>query len=402
MFFFDLGYKKNRRFLLAVIYVMAKEDFYKILGVTKNASDAELKKSYKRLAMKFHPDRNTGDSGPAEQKFKEAKQAYEILSDPKKRAAYDQFGHAGVEQGMGGGPGGFGGGADFGDIFGDVFGDIFGGAAGGGRKRSNVQAGADLRYNIELTLEEAVAGTEASVRVPLKVVCGECKGSGAKKGSSPVTCSTCQGHGQVRMQQGFFSVQQACPTCRGTGSQIKDPCRPCRGQGRVQDNKTLSVKVPRGVDNGDRIRLAGEGEAGVNGGPAGDLYVQIQVKEHNIFTRDGANLFCDVPINFPTACLGGVIEVPTLNGRVKLKIPAESQTGKLFRLRGKGVKPVRGGAVGDLLCKVQIETPVRLTKEQKVLLEKLKDSLLGGGKQHSPQEHGWTDGVKSFFDKLTG
>ncbi|KAF3984568.1 MAG: molecular chaperone DnaJ [Methylococcales symbiont of Hymedesmia sp. n. MRB-2018] len=382
---------------------MAKEDFYKILGVEKNASDAELKKSYKSSAMKYHPDRNTDNPEQAEKKFKKAKQAYEILSDPKKRAAYDQFGHAGVEQGMGGGSGGFGGGADFGDIFGDVFGDIFGGGAGGGnRRRSSGQGGSDLRYNLELTLEEAVGGTEASVRVPLKVVCSECKGSGAKKGSSPVTCTSCQGHGQVRMQQGFFSVQQTCPSCKGSGSQIKDPCRPCRGQGRVQDNKTLSVKVPAGVDNGDRIRLAGEGEAGVNGGPSGDLYVQIQVKDHHIFTRDEANLYCEVPISFPTACLGGELEIPTLNGRVKLKIPDETQTGKLFRLRGKGVKPVRGGAVGDLLCKVQIETPVRLTKEQKALLADLKQSLSGGGKKHSPQEHGWTDGVKSFFDKLTG
>ncbi|KAF3977805.1 MAG: molecular chaperone DnaJ [Methylococcales symbiont of Iophon sp. n. MRB-2018] len=382
---------------------MAKEDFYKILGVEKNASDAELKKSYKSSAMKYHPDRNTDNPDQAEKKFKKAKQAYEILSDPKKRTAYDQFGHAGIEQGMGSGSGGFGGGgADFGDIFGDVFGDIFGGAGGSGRRRSSGQGGADLRYNLELTLERAVGGTEASVRVPLKVVCGECKGSGAKKGSSPVTCTSCQGHGQVRMQQGFFSVQQTCPSCKGSGSQIKDPCRPCRGQGRVQDNKTLSVKVPAGVDNGDRIRLAGEGEAGVNGGPSGDLYVQIQVKDHHIFTRDEANLYCEVPISFPAACLGGELEVPTLNGRVKLKIPAETQTGKLFRLRGKGVKPVRGGAVGDLLCKVQIETPVRLTKEQKALLADLKQSLSDGGKKHSPQEHGWTDGVKSFFDKLTG
>ena len=386
--------------MLAVIYVMAKEDFYKVLNVEKNVSDAELKKSYRRMAMKFHPDRNKDDPESAEKKFKQVKEAYEILSDPKKRSAYDQFGHAGVDQSMGGG-GGFTGGENFSDIFGDVFGDIFGGG-GGGRRRSNVQAGADLRYNLELTLEEAVGGTEATVKVPVLVSCGECKGSGAKKGSSPVTCTSCQGQGQVRMQQGFFSVQQACPTCNGTGKQIKDPCRKCHGQGRVQENKTLSVKVPAGVDTGDRIRLAGEGEAGVNGGPSGDLYVQVQVKDHTIFTRDGADLYCEVPIGFPTACLGGDLEVPTLNGKVKLKIPAETQTGKLFRLRGKGVKPVRGGSTGDLLCRVQIETPVRLTKEQKTLVEQLKKSITGGGKQHSPQEHTWTDGVKSFFDKLTG
>lgn len=380
---------------------MAKEDFYKLLGIEKNASEAEIKKSYRRMAMKFHPDRNKDDPAQSEKKFKQIKEAYEVLSDAKKRAAYDQFGHAGVDQSMGGGPGFGGGGADFGDIFGDVFGDIFGGG-GGGRRRSNVQAGADLRYNLELTLEEAVGGTEATVKVPVLVSCDECHGSGAKKGSSPVTCSTCQGHGQVRMQQGFFSVQQACPTCHGTGKQINDPCRKCHGQGRVQENKTLSVKVPAGVDTGDRIRLSGEGEAGVNGGPSGDLYVQVQVKDHAIFTRDGANLYCEVPISFPTACIGGELEVPTLNGKVKLKIPAETQTGKLFRLRGKGVKPVRGGAVGDLLCRVQIETPVRLTKEQRQIVESLQESLTGGGKQHSPQEHSWTDGVKSFFDKLTG
>lgn len=382
----------------AVSYVMAKEDYYKLLGVEKNASDAEIKKSYRRMAMKFHPDRNKDNPGQSEQKFKEIKEAYEVLSDPKKRSAYDQFGHAGVEASMGGGPG-FGGAESFSDIFGDVFGDIFG---GGARQRSSVQRGSDLRYNLELTLEEAVGGTEATVKVPVLVACGDCNGSGAQKGSSPVSCTTCHGHGQVRMQQGFFSVQQTCPTCQGSGKQIKDPCRKCYGQGRVQETKTLSVKVPAGVDSGDRIRLAGEGEAGMNGGPAGDLYVQVQVKEHPIFTRDGANLYCEVPINFPTACLGGELEVPTLNGKVKLKIPAETQTGKLFRLRGKGVKPVRGGVVGDLLCRVQIETPVHLNKDQKELVEKLRDTLAGGGKHHSPQEHSWTDGVKSFFDKLTG
>lgn len=379
---------------------MAKEDFYKLLGVDKNASEAEIKKSYRKMAMKYHPDRNKDKPEGAEQKFKEVKEAYEILSDPQKRAAYDQFGHAGVDNSAGGGRGGFGGAEGFSDVFGDVFGDIFGG--GGGRQRSHVQRGADLRYNLELTLEEAVAGTEAKIRVPVLVACAECNGSGAKKGSRPVTCTTCQGHGQVRMQQGFFSVQQACPTCDGTGQQIKDPCRKCHGQGRVQENKTLSVKVPEGVDTGDRIRLGGEGEAGAHGGPAGDLYVQIQVKDHPIFTRDGANLYCEVPISFPVACLGGELEVPTLSGKVKLKIPAETQTGKLFRLRGKGVKPVRGGAVGDLMCRVQIETPVRLTKEQSALVEQLRDSLTGGGKQHSPQEHSWVDGVKSFIDKLTG
>jgi molecular chaperone DnaJ len=371
-----------------------KEDFYKLLNVDRNASDAEIKKSYRSMAMKFHPDRNADNPEVAEAKFKQIKEAYEVLSDPKKRSAYDQFGHAGVDPSMGGRSGAEG----FSDIFGDVFGDIF----GGGRQRSNVQRGSDLRYNLELTLEEAVSGTETKIRIPVLVSCGECKGSGAKKGSSPVICTTCHGHGQVRMQQGFFSVQQACPTCRGTGKQIKDPCGVCHGQGRIQETKTLSAKIPAGVDMGDRIRLSGEGEAGERGGPAGDLYIEIRVKEHDIFTRDGANLYCEVPISFATACLGDVIQVPTLDGEVKLTIPPETQTGKSFRLRGKGVKQVRGGVVGDLLCKVKIETPVQLTKEQKALIEKLGESLSSGGKQHSPQEHSWIDGVKSFFDKLTG
>ncbi len=375
-----------------------KEDFYKLLNVDRNASDAEIKKSYRSLAMKFHPDRNADNPEAAEAKFKQIKEAYEVLSDPKKRSAYDQFGHAGVDPSMGGRPGGFSGAEGFSDIFGDVFGDIF----GGGRQRSNVQRGSDLRYNLELSLEEAVAGTETKIRIPVLVSCGECNGSGAKKGSSPIICTTCHGHGQVRMQQGFFSVQQTCPTCRGTGKQIKDPCGKCNGQGRVQETKTLSAKIPAGVDTGDRIRLAGEGEAGERCGPAGDLYIEIRVKEHDIFTRDGANLYCEVPISFATACLGDVIQVPTLDGEVKLTIPPETQTGKSFRLRGKGVKQVRGGSVGDLLCKVKIETPVQLTKEQKALIEKLGESLSSGGKHHSPQEHSWIDGVKSFFDKLTG
>lgn len=378
---------------------MAKEDYYRLLGVERNASDAEIKKSYRSLAMKFHPDRNKDDPEKAEAKFKEIKEAYEVLSDPKKRSAYDQFGHAGVDgsMGMGGGRGGFTA-ESFSDVFGDVFGDIFGGS----RQRGGPQRGADIRYNLELTLEEAVAGTEAKIRVPVLVGCKECDSTGAKKGSSPIICSTCHGHGQVRMQQGFFSIQQTCPTCHGSGKQIKDPCTACRGAGRVEETKTLSAKIPAGVDTGDRIRLAGEGEAGERGAPAGDLYVQIHVKDHPIFTRDGANLYCEVPISFATACLGDEISVPTLHGKVLLKIPAETQTGKLFRLRGKGVKPVRGGAQGDLICKVNIETPVNLTREQKALVEQLNASLTGGGKQHSPQESSWTDGVKNFFDKLTG
>lgn len=375
---------------------MAKEDYYELLGVARNASDSDIKKSFRRLAMKYHPDRNT-DNPNAEEQFKKVKEAYDVLSDPQKRAAYDQFGHAGVDPSMGG-AGGFGfSGDSFSDIFSDVFGDIFG---GGKRRGGRAQRGADLRYNLELTLEDAVAGTEVKIRVPTWNTCQECGGSGAKKGSGPVTCTTCGGHGAIRMQQGFFSVQQTCPACRGTGQQIKDPCRACQGQGRIQDTKTLSVKIPPGVDTGDRIRLAGEGEAGDHAGPAGDLYVQVTVKEHPIFTRDGANLYCEVPISFPTACLGGELDVPTLDGKVVLRIPPETQTGKLFRLRGKGVKPVRGGPQGDLLCRVQIETPVSLDKEQIELIKRLDESLSGGGSRHSPQAHGWLDGVKQFFDKL--
>ena len=376
---------------------MSKKDYYEVLGVSKNASDAEIKKAYRRAAQKFHPDRNP-DNAAAEENFKQAKEAYEILSDAQKRAAYDQFGHAGVDPNMGGGPGagGFGGGASFSDIFGDVFGDIFGGGGRGGGQR--VYRGADLRYNLELSLEEAVRGTTVKIKVPTYATCKTCKGSGAKKGTTPSTCTTCGGHGQVRMQQGFFSVQQTCPRCNGTGSIIGDPCGDCHGQGRVKEQKTLSVKVPAGVDTGDRIRLANEGEAGENGGPPGDLYVQIQVKDHSIFKRDDANLYCEVPIGFVTAALGGEMEVPTLDGRVVLKVPPETQTGKLFRMRGKGVKPVRGGALGDLLCRVIVETPVKLNSKQKDLLRELDSSLKHS--KHNPQHHSWLDGVKNFFDSM--
>ncbi|MDJ0806555.1 MAG: molecular chaperone DnaJ [Gammaproteobacteria bacterium] len=379
---------------------MSKRDYYEVLGVSKNASEAEIKKAYRRLAMKYHPDRNTGDKAvEAEKSFKEAKAAYEILSDAQKRAAYDQFGHAGVDPSMGaGGPGGFGGGANFSDIFGDVFGDIFGGGRGGGGTRAN--RGADLRYNLQLSLEDAVAGTTVKIRVPTLVQCDSCGGSGAKKGTSPKTCETCGGHGQVRMQQGFFSVQQTCPRCHGKGTVITDPCPSCRGHGRIEEHKTLSVKVPPGVDTGDRIRLAGEGEAGEHGGPAGDLYVQVNVQPHDIFSREDSHLFCEVPISFTTAALGGELEVPTLDGKVMLKIPAGTQTGRLFRMRGKGVKPVRGGPVGDLMCRVLVETPVKLTGEQEELLRKLDESMKKGGGKHSPQSTTWVDGVKKFFEGM--
>ena len=374
---------------------MAKRDYYEVLGVSREADEKEVKRAYRKLAMKYHPDRNPDDED-ADHKFKEASEAYEVLSDSSKRAAYDQFGHAGVDGQAGGGFGG-GGGASFSDIFGDVFGDIFGG--GGGRGRNT--RGADLRYTLELDLEEAVRGKTVQIRIPGHKECETCDGSGAEKGSRPENCGTCAGMGQVRMQQGFFTVQQACPTCRGAGQIIKNPCNTCRGAGRVQEEKTLSVKVPPGVDTGDRIRLSGEGEIGMDGGPPGDLYVQVAVREHSIFTRDGRNLYCEVPISIVDASLGGELEVPTLDGRVKLKIPPETQTGKLFRLRNKGVSPVRGGPSGDLLCRVTVETPVKLTKRQKDILEEFQETLNGGdGNQHGPKKSSWFEGVKSFFDEM--
>ena len=378
---------------------MSKRDFYEVLGVAKDVDERDLKKAFKRLAMKHHPDRNQ-DNPAAEEKFKEAKEAYDVLSNSQKRAAYDQFGHAGVDSSMGGGGyGGGAGGANFSDVFGDVFGDIFGG--GGGRQRQRAYRGSDLRYNLDLSLEDAVAGTSVKIKVPTLVSCKTCSGSGSKKGSDASTCSTCGGAGQVRMQQGFFSVQQTCPHCHGQGKVITDPCGSCHGQGRVEETKTLSVKVPAGVDNGDRIRLGGEGEAGENGGPSGDLFVQVRVKPHAIFEREENNLHCAVPISMTMAALGGEIEVPTLSGRLKLKIPAETQSGKLFRLRNQGVVPVRGGAKGDLLCRVNVETPVNLTKEQKELLQQFDDTLNKGSRQHNPQSRGWVDGVKKFFDEMT-
>lgn len=375
---------------------MAKKDYYEILGVSRSAEEREIKKAYKRLAMKYHPDRNQGDKD-TEVKFKEVKEAYEILTDEQKRAAYDQYGHAAFEQGGMGGAGGFGGGADFGDMFGDIFGDIFGGG-----RRQRASRGSDLRYDMELTLEEAVRGITKEIRIPTLVECDTCHGSGAKKGSEPVTCSTCHGTGQVQMRQGFFAVQQPCPHCHGRGTIIKDPCNTCHGHGRVEKMKTLSVKIPAGVDTGDRIRLSGEGGAGEHGAPAGDLYVQVQVKRHPIFEREDNNLHCEVPVSFTMAALGGEIEVPTLDGRVSLKIPAETQTGKVFRMRGKGVKSVRGGGMGDLLCRVVIETPVSLNDKQKTLLREFGDSLgEPASSKNSPKSGRFLDGVKKFFDDLT-
>lgn len=376
---------------------MAKRDYYEILSVERSVDSKEIKKAYRRLAMKYHPDRNPDDA-KAEDKFKEATEAYEVLSDEQKRAAYDRHGHAGVDQNGGGG--GFSGGGNFSDIFGDVFGDIFGGSGGGGGRARSAR-GADLRYTLDLDLEDAVKGTSVKIRVPTNVSCKPCGGSGAAKGSKPENCTMCQGAGQVRMQQGFFSVQQTCPQCRGQGSTIKDPCTSCHGAGAIQEQKTLSVKVPAGVDTGDRIRLAGEGEAGTHGAPSGDLYVQVSVKEHPIFVRDGKNLYCEMPISLVDAVLGGELEVPTLDGRVKLRIPEETQTGKMFRLRGKGVAPVRGGGPGDLMCRVTIETPVNLSKKQKDILRDFQQTLeKDGDKKHAPKKHSWFEGVKSFFDEM--
>ena len=374
---------------------MSQRDYYEILGLSRNASEQDIKKAFRRLAMKYHPDRNPDDAESLA-KFKEAKEAHDVLTDARKRSAYDQFGHAGVS-----GQGGFGDGAsDFGaggfsDIFGDVFGDIFGGR--GGRRGAR---GADLRYDLSLTLEEAVAGKDVQIQIPTTVECHHCGGSGAKPGTRPKECPTCHGMGQVRMQQGFFSIQQTCPECRGSGSVVEEPCRHCRGAGRVKEEKTLSVKVPPGVDTGDRIRLAGEGEVSERGGTPGDLYVQIVVEDHPIFKREDSHLLCEVPISFVSAALGGELQVPTLTGKVVLKIPPGTQTGKLFRMRGKGIKPVRGGPVGDLLCRVVVETPVNLTERQKELLREFEESVSAGGKHHSPHSSSWLDGVKHFFEKM--
>ncbi|MCB1691522.1 MAG: molecular chaperone DnaJ [Pseudomonadales bacterium] len=372
---------------------MAKRDYYEVLGVTRDASLQDIKKAYRRLAMKYHPDRNPEDTD-AHDKFKEASEAAEVLTNDEKRRAYDQFGHSAFE-GMGAGGGGFHGGS-FSSIFEDVFGDIF----SGGRGRSSVQRGADLKYVLDLELEAAVRGVNEKISFATLVECGECEGSGAKKGTSPIDCVQCGGVGQVTARQGFFSIQQTCPRCRGTGKVVTDPCNECRGVGRVEEKKTLSVKVPPGVDSGDRIRLTGQGEAGMNGGPPGDLYVQINVRPHQIFTREGRDLYCEVPISFVDAALGGELEVPTLDGRVSLKIPEGTQTGKLFRLKGKGVNmtQVRGGGIGDLYCRVSVETPVNLSKRQKELLREFDGQ---SDDKQSPRRTSWFDGVKQFFDSFT-
>lgn len=369
---------------------MSKRDFYEVLGVAKDAGDDELKKAYRRLAMKCHPDRNPGDH-KAEEQFKEANEAYEVLTDPQRRAVYDKYGHEGLQRGGGGG--GFGDAAGFSDIFGDVFSDIFG---GGGR--SGPRRGADLRYVMELSLEQAVFGSAETIRIPKLDSCGECNGHGSASGKKPGECPTCRGSGQVRVQQGFFVLQQTCPHCRGRGVMVTDPCKTCRGAGKVRREKTLEVKVPAGVDTGDRIRLTGEGEPGEKNAPSGDLYVQINVKPHEFFEREGSDLFCTVPISIVTATLGGQQEVPTLTGKEVLNVSEGTQNGKQFRLRGKGVKSVRGGATGDLICTVLVETPVKLNKQQKELLRQFSDSL-GEGNHNTPETTSWMSKAKKFFDE---
>jgi molecular chaperone DnaJ len=372
---------------------MAKRDYYEVLGVNRDASEEDIKKAYRKLAMKHHPDRNP-DNPKAEGQFKEAKEAYEMLTDPQKRAAYDQYGHAGVDPQAGGMGGMHSGG--FAEAFGDIFGDIFG-AAGARSGRSNVYRGADLRYNLEITLEQAAHGTETRIRIPTMEECETCKGSGAKPGTQPKPCTTCNGQGQVRMTQGFFSIQQTCPKCHGTGKIIAEPCTTCQGAGRVKKHKTLSVNIPSGINEGDRIRLAGEGEPGVNGGPPGDLYVQMHIQPHQVFTRDHDDLHCEMPVSFATAALGGELEIPTLEGSAKIKVPAETQSGKTFRLRGKGIRGVRSHAQGDLFCHVVVETPVNLTDRQRELLKEFEAINLKDAAKHSPRAQSWMQKVKAFF-----
>jgi molecular chaperone DnaJ len=378
---------------------MAKRDFYEVLGVNRDASEDDIKKAYRKLAMKHHPDRNQGEDAKAsEEKFKEVKEAYEILSDASKRAAYDRFGHAGVDPSAGGNAGGTQGFGGFADAFGDIFEGIFGGQGGGrGRGGSNVYRGSDLRYNLEITLEQAARGYETKIRIPAIETCETCRGSGAKAGTSPKTCGTCGGTGQVRIQQGFFSIQQTCQKCHGSGKTIADPCKTCDGVGRVKRQKTLAIKIPAGVDEGDRIRLSGEGEPGVNGGPPGDLYVQMTIKAHPVFQREGDDLHCEMPVSFATAALGGSVEIPTLDGAAEIKVPGETQSGRTFRLRGKGIKGVRSAHPGDLYCHVVIETPVNLTARQKELLREFDEINRKDSGTHNPREKSFMDKMKDFF-----
>jgi molecular chaperone DnaJ len=380
-----------------------KQDYYDVLEVSKGANDADIKKAYRKMAMKYHPDRNPGDKS-AEDKFKTIQQAYEVLSDPQKRQVYDSYGHAGVDAASGYGAGGHSHssqGANFEDVFGSIFGDIFGNRGGedafSRRSQSQAKKGSDLRYIADLLLEEAVKGTSITIKLNVPALCKSCNGSGAKDGAKPSTCNTCHGHGQVRLQQGFFSIQQTCPSCSGAGAVIVDYCKKCRGNGRIEEPKTLSVKIPAGVDNGDKIRLSNEGEAGLRGGKAGDLYVEIRVKKHSVFKRDHSDLYCKVPISFVTAAIGGEVDVPTFSGLLKLKIPQETQTGKIFRLRGKGVTTVRKEGPGDLLCEVIVETPVNLNKDQKELLQKFDETINFGNNKHNPLNYSWLQTIKNLF-----
>ena len=377
---------------------MSEQDLYQTLGIEKNSSDADIKRAYRKLAMKYHPDRNPDDSA-AEQKFKSIQKAYAVLSDKQKRAAYDQFGHAGVNP-QGGMGGGFNTGDAFNDIFGDVFGDIFGGGRGQAR-RSSAQRGSDLRYQVNLTLEQAVFGDKINVEIPSYNQCDSCTGSGAKEGTSATRCIKCDGRGAVRVQQGFFTLQQTCPECRGSGETIKDPCTICSGSGRKRTNRTIAIKIPAGVDNADRIRLSGEGEAGIKGGPSGDLYVDVTIKKHDIFEREGNHLICTIPISFGKAVLGGTVEVPTIDGAVNLSIPSETQSGKTFRLKGKGIKSYRENFFGDLYCTVQVETPVSLTDEQKEILRQFDRSVNDSNTDHRPNKKTWTDSVSDFFKRIS-
>ena len=374
---------------------MAKKDFYETLGVPKNAGDDEIKKAYRKLAMKYHPDRNQGNS-EAEARFKEVKEAYEVLADGQKRAAYDQFGHAGVDPNMQGGPGGAGFGDAFGGAFGDIFSDIFGGG-GGRRGGAQVHRGSDLSYAMEITLEEAASGKDAQIRIPSWDNCDTCGGSGARPGTEVKTCGTCQGAGVVQMRQGFFSVQQTCPHCRGAGKVITQPCGSCQGQGQIKHQKTLEVKIPAGIDNGMRIRSAGNGEPGQRGGPPGDLFIEIRLRKHDLFERDGDDLHCEVPVPITSAALGGEIQVPTLGGKASIDIPEGTQHGKVFRLRGKGIRGLRSSIAGDLYCHIAVETPVKLTEAQRDLLQQLEATFKESGTKHSPNDKGWFEKAKAFF-----
>ena len=381
---------------------MSKRDFYDVLGVTKGATAEEIKKAYRKKAKELHPDRNA-DNPEAETQFKEANEAYDVLKDAEKKAAYDRFGHAAFEGGMGGprgGGGGAGGNGDFAsafsDVFDDLFGDFMGGRQGG---RTRAARGADLRYNLRVTLEDAYNGLQKQISVPTSVQCGACEGSGAEGGAEPTTCPTCSGMGKVRATQGFFTVERTCPTCSGLGQIIKNPCRKCGGTGREQRERTLSVNIPAGVETGTRIRLGGEGEAGMRGGPAGDLYIFIEVAPHKIFERDGPNLYCRVPVSMTTAALGGDIEVPTIDGgRSRVKIPEGSQSGRQMRLRGKGMPALRGGGAGDMMIELAVETPVNLTARQKEILREFEDL----SEENSPENKDFLKSVRGFWDSMKG